>query len=137
MTQTSLLGPLRVHGRGTRGTDGRLPKIALRGAPRVGSLSLRLAVHGVAGHTPVLLLIGRSCAEVQTQGVGVLVDLSQPFLEFFTNTDPYGEAEVTVTVPDEPGLVGNWLAAQWFVRDAGASQLGFAASPALEFEILA
>ncbi len=136
MTRISLLGPSRVQGRGTRGTDGRVPKIALRGAARVGSTSLRLAVHGVPGNTPVLLLIGRNREEVQIQGVSVLVDLDQPFLEFFANTDPYGEAELTVTVPDEPGLVGNRLTAQWFVRDAGASQLGFAASPALEFEIL-
>lgn len=138
MTRTTLSAPLysRIYGRGTRGSSGRVPKIELRSVPQIGNAALRIGIHGAPGNTPVLLLLGQLHTEQSLQGVALVVDLQRPYVEFTAVTDPYGEAEVRIRVPDHPGLAGSQLAAQWFVRDAGASQLGFSASAGLQFDIL-
>lgn len=123
--------PVR-YGVGTPGSNGRVPAPFSFGASYIGNGNFKLEVDGAAANALAVLVIAPARSNVTVGGVNFLLDLSGPFLQVYTNTNSDGDATVAAPVPNDPSAIGQTLAVQWFVQDAGASAFGLSASRGLE-----
>lgn len=130
------LASARRYGAGTKGTNGKVPHLHLKGAAWLGNTSFAMGVRDAKASSAMILAIGGKAADVTVGGLQILVDLVSPapFL-FATATDAAGASLVPVPVPNDNSLNGAQINLQAFVVDAGSSSIDLAASEGLEFTI--
>ena len=120
-------GVPRLYGSGTRGKGGFVPRIEFGGGfARVGNATFALNGRSVLGGTAAALLLGVAPTLQQVAGIELLVDLASTVVVLpATATGAAGAAGAgtvsrTLPIPNQPGIAGFNLYAQWVVADAAA-----------------
>ena len=124
-------GSFEIYGAACPGSNGKLPKIGFSGRP-VLAQAIDISVQGGPAtelaslgfdvqkqNVPLAFLNGRTCTF-----------WALPFLAINTATDASGKANINLTVPNDPAMVGATLYAQWTLRDLGVVGLPFVFSDA-------
>ena len=115
---------------------GRLARFGVAGLPAVGNANFRAPVGGGAPNAAAALVVGASRLFSPTWNVQLPFDLgpigggegcallTDPAVVVGQALDPVGAATVPLAVPNDPGLRGQILFAQWLLVDAGTGALG-------------
>ncbi|MCA8953421.1 MAG: hypothetical protein KDE27_28165, partial [Planctomycetes bacterium] len=130
--QTPCVPPLH-YGSGTAGSGGVTPTITTLAAAVLGNPAFGLAVANVPAGAPVGQLLGWSPAMVPTLGIQVLVGAPLFRLGFGSAA---GTASFVLALPNDPGLAGLTIHAQFAALDPGAPQ-GVSASDGLQVPLCA
>lgn len=124
-------------GQGTHGTGDVVPRMVAIEPPKIGNPNLTLAIDGALGNAPAVLVLDPvpdfpgTVLFGATFHVALSPALQRPLVLLDGVGRGAGFGSYTLAVPDDPGLVGQSLYAQWFVFDDG-SPVRFAATDAVE-----
>lgn len=130
-----LAGSVR-YGDGTKGSNGRVPHVHLKGAAYLGNPNFHIGVRDAKASSAAIFLVGGATANANVGGLQILVELvNPPALLLTAPTDANGAALVSIPVPNDSALNGAQIKLQALVVDAGSSALGLSGSEGLEFTI--
>ena len=118
-----------LFGPGSPGTGGRVPAILAEVPPNIGNVDFKLGVGNARGGAAATLAVAlrRAAIGEQINGVNINVDVHVTpallgiVLGGASGVAGAGFGTFAVDVPNDPGLVGIVLFAQWFVWDPGVA----------------
>jgi hypothetical protein len=119
----------QVSGEGRAGSGDMVPRAIALEPPIVGNPSFTVAVaNGAAGANAVLVISS------EDPGIGASIPPTGSFTRSTVTLSASGSGSVSLTIPDNPVLVGRTFYGRWYVTDAGAEN-GFAVSRLIIFSI--
>ncbi len=123
----------QITGAGVAGTGGLIPQVIAIEPPMLGNPKFTVGVYGALGGAQATLVIDKSDPGTgpNIPGSGSLARITAPLAGTGAGN---GYASVSLTIPNDPALVGATLFGRWFVNDAGAAG-GVAATPAFKMTI--
>ena len=136
----SSAGSATPYGSGLAGVSNQVPVIkAPQGPPELGASDFKLRVSKARKGSPAWLVLGVAPANLAFHGGSLLVDPTGPWILLVKDTSvvfgsPFGQASVTLPIPQDPGFAGLGLSAQWIVSDAAAI-LGFSMTSGLALTV--
>lgn len=122
------------RGKGTKGTNGAVPHIHLKGAAWIGNPSFAIGTRDARANSVAISVLSDRAAQASFGGLEILVDFTNPIL-LIAPTDASGTSQTPIPIPNDNKLAGAKLHPQSFVLDAGASALNLSSSEALEFSL--
>jgi len=114
-------GVAMPYGVGLAGTGGTLPLISTKGGtPSIGEVGFALRVRFAAPSASAFLVISLAQASLPFKGGLLLVDVTGAYASLFQATNGTGAAQVPLSIPNDPNLLGLPVFGQWLIQDAGA-----------------
>ncbi len=129
-------GKVTRFGAACDGSLARRMRLEVRERPILGE-TVTLRVRAAPFEAPgfVTLGVARSAIPLQSIGMPGCTDWVAELVTVAAPTDFTGSGRLGLAVPDDSGLVGLAVQAQWFVVDPAANRLGLVASGGLETRI--
>jgi len=122
-----------VSGTGRPGTGSAVPVVTAIEPPLVGNPSFAVAVSNALGGSAAVLVVNSS-----DPGVGASIPASGSFARIQTTLGGSGggngTASVSLSIPNNPVLIGQTFYGRWYVTDAAAVN-GFSVSQVFQFTI--
>jgi cytochrome c peroxidase len=122
-----------VIGEGRNGSGGILPQAMAIEPPLVGNPSFTVAVSRALGGAQAVLVI-----DANDPGVGSTIPATGSFLRVQVNIAGSGNGNgfgsYSVSIPNNPALIGQTFFGRWYITDAGAAN-GFSVSQAFRFTV--
>ncbi len=108
---------------------GNLSRNGVSRDPRIDA-QVTFTLHSAPPNTPAAINFGIAEQTLNLDGLGApgCQALVQSFASETFLSDDAGHESFTITIPDDPSLVGGILKTQWLVIDGAANQLGLVAS---------
>lgn len=133
MLYTESMRVPQITGVGTAGAGGIAPQVIAIEPPIVGNPSFTVAVSNALGGAQAMLLIDQT-----DPGAAGSVPINASFARVAVTLAGTGAGNgygsVSLTIPQNPALIGMTLFGRWFVKDANAAN-GFAITPAFRMTI--
>lgn len=130
------LASAKRYGNGTKGSNGKVPHVHLKGAGYLGNGNFGIGVRDSKASSAAVYLIGGKPANVNAGGLEILVELvNPPALVLTAPTDATGKSYVGLPVPNDLTLNGAQINLQALCVDAGSSALDLSGSEGLEFTL--
>ncbi len=122
-----------ITGTGLAGSGSFIPQPTAIEPPLVGNPSFTVAVSRTLGNTTVVLVVDEN-----DPGATTTIPATGSFARLSMTTQGTGagngSASVSLSIPNNPALVGKTFFGRWYVTDAGAAG-GVAVSPAFRFTV--
>ncbi len=123
----------RITGSGTAGTGGQIPQVTALAPPLVGNPDFSVGVSQSLGAAQAVLVIDQRDPGTTTT-IPLMASLARVTVLLSGTGAGNGYGSVSLTIPNDPALVGATLFGRWFVSDASAVG-GVAVSPAFQITI--
>ena len=132
-----------AFGIGCKGSSGNRPEISWQGAPSVGSTDFKLVLRNGPATGAVILFLGASNTKWDTVALPLdLAILGMTGCELLVSphvslrgSATGGNSVASLPIPNDPGLRGANVYAQWFCLDPGSNALGMSASNGVRIEV--
>ena len=123
----------QLKGNGSAGTANLIPHVVALEPPLIGNAQFTVGVYGALGGAPAVLVVDKDDPGVTTT-IPMAASLARVATTLSGTGAGNGYGSVSLTIPNDPALVGATLFGRWFVKDAGAAG-GVAVTPAFQMTV--
>ncbi len=119
----------QIIGVGAAGTGGVIPQVMALAPPIVGNTNFTVGVTNALGNAQAILIIDKN-----NSGATASIPDTASLARVTTTLTSNGYGSVSLTIPNDPALIGVPLYGRWYILDAAAIG-GVATSPAFQMNI--
>ena len=123
----------QLTGNGSAGTANLIPQVVALEPPLVGNPKFTVGVYSALGGAEAVLVIDKDDPGVTT-AIPIAGSLARVATTLSGTGAGNGYGSVSLTIPNDPALVGTTLFGRWLVKDAGAAG-GVAVTPAFQMTV--